>query len=200
MLTVYGKETSLNVRKVLWLCDELALDHRCEEPESATFRRVQADNDGPVLRDGDFVLREANTILRYLASSHQAYHLYPQALHQRALTEQWMDWQATELNTSWRFAFSALVRQSPAHQNSVLLEAACKGWNDTMAVLNQRLIETGYYVAGRHFTLADIPIGLAVNRWYETPFEKPACPAIRRYYQRLTDRQGYVRWGRNGIP
>ena len=34
------------------------------------------------------------------------------APRERALVEQWMDWQATEFNNAWRYAFMAKVRQS----------------------------------------------------------------------------------------
>ncbi len=207
MLVIYGRETLFNVRKVLWLCDELGIEYRREEmTENLTAGRnlplLSADPDAmaPVIRDDDFVLRESNTILRYLANSRQADFLYPADPQRRARTDQWMDWQATELNTSWRYAFTALVRGSPGHQDPRLLAAACQGWNYTMEILNRQLESTGEYVAGSLFSLADIPVGLAVNRWYETPLERPDCPAIRRYYQRLSERQGYVRWGRNGLP
>jgi len=69
-----------------------------------------------------------------------------------------------------------------------------------MSILNQQLEKTGRYVAGRNFTLADIPIGLAVNRWFETPLDHPDYPAVRTYYERLTERRGYTVWGRNGTP
>ncbi|ARU95735.1 glutathione S-transferase family protein [Tatumella citrea] len=207
MLVIYGKESSINVRKVLWLCEELDIIYQREDigesdkvSHSPKLLRMNPNGMVPVIRDEDFVLWESNTILRYLANSRQADALYPVEPQLRARTDQWMDWQATELNTSWRYAFTALVRQSPGHQDPQLLAAACKGWNYTMGILNQQLEKTGSYVAGDDFTLADIPVGLAVNRWYETPLERPDYPAVRQYYQLLTERQGYVLWGRNGTP
>ncbi|MNI94820.1 hypothetical protein D3C73_1529830 [compost metagenome] len=72
-----------------------------------------------------------------------------------------------------------------------------------MGILEQRLAQTGAYVAGEAFTLADIPIGLSVNRWFATPFgsahEKPALPAVSAYYDRLAAREGYRLYGRNGM-
>jgi len=154
----------------------------------------------PVLKDDDFVMWESNAILRYLANAYGGEWLYPHHPQTRAPVDQWMDWQSTELNTSWRYAFMSLVRNSPAHQDPRLLAAASKGWAHTMSILNQQLEKTGRYVAGRNFTLADIPIGLAVNRWFETPLEHPDYPAVRTYYERLTERRGYTVWGRNGTP
>ncbi|MGJ0482146.1 glutathione S-transferase family protein [Pantoea agglomerans] len=207
MLTILGRASSINVRKVLWLCDELDLEFEHEEwgdgfrsthlPE---FMALNPNAMVPVLKDDDFVLWESNSILRYLANAYGGEWLYPNHPQTRAPVDQWIDWQATELNTSWRYAFMSLVRNSPAHQDPRLLAAASKGWAHTMSILNQQLEKTGRYVAGRNFTLADIPIGLAVNRWFETPLEHPDYPAVRNYYERLTERRGYTVWGRNGTP
>ena len=207
MLKILGRDSSINVRKVLWLCDELDLDYEHEEwgadPDSLRKPEFLALNPNaliPVLIDDDFVLWESNAILRYLANAYEGDWLYPQNPRARAPIDQWMDWQSTELNTSWRYAFMSLVRNSPAHQDPRLLAAACKGWAHTMGILNQQLEKTGRYVAGRNFTLADIGVGLAVNRWYETPLDHPSLPAVRNYYERLTERHPYTVWGRNGKP
>ncbi len=39
MLEIYGKPGSINVRKVLWLCDELALDYTLHAYGSGVGRR-----------------------------------------------------------------------------------------------------------------------------------------------------------------
>ena len=207
MLTILGRTSSINVRKVLWLCDELDLDYRREEwgdgfqsTHSPEFMALNPNAMVPVLKDDELVIWESNAILRYLANAYGGEWLYPLHPQSRAPIDQWMDWQSTELNTSWRYAFMSLVRHSPAHQDPRLLAAACKGWSHTMSILNQQLEKTGRYVAGRNFTLADIPIGLAVNRWFETPLDHPDYPAVRHYYERLTERHGYTVWGRNGTP
>lgn len=207
MLKILGRASSINVRKVLWVCDELGISFRREEwgegfksPQEAEFKALNPNALIPVVMDGDFILWESNTIIRYLANAYGGEALYPTHPQQRARVDQWIDWQATELNTAWRYAFMSLVRHSPAHQDPRLLAAACKGWTHSMSILNQQLEKTGRYVAGRHFSLADIPIGLSVNRWYETPLDHADFPAVRTYYERLTERSGYARWGRNGTP
>lgn len=207
MLKILGRDSSINVRKVLWLCDELDLEFELEEwgvaPDSlhkAEFLALNPNALIPVLIDDDLVMWESNAILRYLANAYEGDWLYPQNPRARAPIDQWMDWQSTELNTSWRYAYMSLVRNSPAHQDPRLLAAACKGWSHTMGILNQQLEKTGRYVAGRNFTLADIGVGLAVNRWFETPLDHPTLPAVRHYYERLTERHPYTVWGRNGKP
>ncbi|MNC83263.1 hypothetical protein D3C75_1371250 [compost metagenome] len=69
-----------------------------------------------------------------------------------------------------------------------------------MQILERQLQATGAYVAGDTFTLADIAIGLSVNRWFETPLQHPSLPAVAAYYERLSQRPGYLQFGRNGTP
>ena len=69
MLELYGKPTSINVRKVLWLCAglDLAVRHHAA-PDADLLRRLNPHVPVPVLRDGDFVLCESNSICRSLAA------------------------------------------------------------------------------------------------------------------------------------
>ncbi len=207
MLKILGRASSINVRKVLWVCEELDIAFNREEwgdgfksLQDPAFRKMNPNGLIPVIQDGDFIMWESNAIIRYLANSRGGDWIYPQDPRARAPVDQWIDWQATELNTAWRYAFMSLVRHSPAHQDARLLAAACKGWSHTMGILNQQLERTQAWVAGSAFSLADIPVGLSVNRWYETPLDHPELPAVRAYYERLTLRKGYAKWGRNGTP
>jgi len=120
MLELYGKSTSINVRKVLWLCEELELKYRHVggDPSSdadfnARLCRINPNGQVPVLLDGDFALWESNSICRYLAARAQRHDLLPADPRARALVEQWMDWQATDLNSAWRGAFMSRVRRHP---------------------------------------------------------------------------------------
>ncbi|MEZ1376615.1 glutathione S-transferase N-terminal domain-containing protein, partial [Enterobacter hormaechei] len=82
----------------------------------------------PVIVDGDFVLWESNSILRYLVNQYGGEALYPGAPRARAAVDQWLDWQATDLNDAWRYPVMSLVRQSPAHQDPALLAASSAQW------------------------------------------------------------------------
>lgn len=207
MLQILGKSSSINVRKVLWLCAELDLPFQQEEWGSG-FRSTQtpefvALNQNamvPVIRDGEFVLWESNAICRYLAATHGRTDLLPAIPAERALVEQWMDWQATELNNSWRYAFMALVRRSAAHTDSSAIESGINAWNRHMQILDRQLSKTGAFVVGSDFTLADIVLGLSTNRWFMTPMERTDLPAVENYYQRLSLRPGYRLHGCNGTP
>jgi len=155
----------------------------------------------PVIVDEDGPLWESNTICRYLAARHARTDLLPAAPRARAEVEKWMDWQATDLNGSWRDAFMGLVRRHPAFRDPARIAAGTAGWNANMAILDRRLAATGAFTAGDAFTLADVVLGLSVNRWAMTPLaERPDLPAVAAYYDRLTERPGFREHGRNGIP
>ena len=210
MLQLLGKPTSINVRKVLWLCEELALPLQLQPWGSGhrdtlvpEFLALNPNGLVPVLREsgpgGDFVLWESNTICRYLSTRAQRSDLLPTAPRARATVEQWMDWQATELNTAWRYAFMALVRHSPAHGEAAAVQASVVLWNRLMMLLDAALERSGAYVAGEVFTLADIVLGLSANRWAMTPMQRPTLPALQAWLGRLADRPGYRLHAANGV-
>ncbi|MBV4476680.1 glutathione S-transferase family protein [Pseudomonas botevensis] len=207
MLQILGKASSINVRKVLWTCAELDIPFEREDwgsgfksTHTPEFLALNPCAMVPVIKDGDFTLWESNSIIRYLVARYDGAHIYPTEAQARARVDQWIDWQASELNRSWSYAFLSLVRKSPDHQDSGALVAGREAWSRNMAILDRQLEKTGAYVSGEQFSLADIPIGLSVNRWFETPFEHPHLPAVSAYYERLNQRPGYRRYGRNGTP
>nr|WP_315449351.1 glutathione S-transferase [uncultured Pseudomonas sp.] len=207
MLRILGKASSINVRKVLWTCAELQIPFEREDwgsgfkpTDTPEFLALNPCAMVPVIQDGDFTLWESNSIIRYLVARYDGTHLYPTDAQGRARVDQWIDWQASELNRSWSYAFVSLVRKSPGHQDRAALANGIEQWSNTMKILDRQLEKTGAYISGEQFSLADIPIGLSVNRWFETPLNHPDFPAVSAYYERLTQRPGYRLHGRNGTP
>lgn len=207
MLRVLGKASSINVRKVLWTCAELDLPFEREDwgsgfrpTDDPEFLALNPNAMVPVLVDGENVLWESNTICRYLSTRYGAGRLLPVDAVHRARIEQWMDWQVTELNNAWRYAFMALVRDSPAYRDTIQLAASVTQWNRHMGILERQLERTGAFVAGADFSLADIVLGLSANRWLMTPIERPVLPAVNSYVARLRERPGYLEFAGNGVP
>ncbi|WP_426194105.1 glutathione S-transferase family protein [Massilia sp. DWR3-1-1] len=206
MLNILGKPASINVRKVLWTCAELALPHQLEawgtgslSLQSPQFLALNPGGLVPVIDDDGFILSESNSICRYLADRHGGGRLLPPPSRERALVERWMDWQATELNNSWRYAFMALVRHSPLHQDASLLDEGIAAWQHNMGLLERHLAGAGPYMTGATFTLADVVIGLSVNRWKATPLPHAALPAVDAYFARLSQRPAFREHGNNGL-
>lgn len=207
-----GKLPSINVRKVLWTCAELDLPFERSDwgsgfrsTQTPEFLALNPNGLVPVIEDGDFVLWESHSIIRFLANRYDTTAgLYPDGAKERARVDQWLDWQATNLNQSWVYAFMGLCRDSQAHQDPAGIRKSCEAWTQHMRILDDRLGQTGGYVAGAAFTLADIPIGLAVNRWFSTPFEKVDAPKaefrhVAQYNARLHARHGYQTYTGDGL-
>ncbi len=207
MLDILGRTSSINVRKVLWACAELDVPFEQEwwgtgfrDTRDAQFLALNPNALVPVLRDGAFVLWESNAICRYLAAREKREDLLPRDPQPRALVEQWMDWQAGDLNTAWRYAFMALVRKSAAHTDRAAIDASAASWNRHMAMLDAQLVHTSAFVTGDTFTLADIVLALTVHRWLKTPIEHAKLPAVQAYYERLRPRKGFGLYCREDMP
>lgn len=165
--------------------------------QDASFLALNPNALVPVLVDGDFVLWESNSICRYLAAREGATTLLPAEPRARATVEQWMDWQAGELNNSWRTAFMALVRGQPATPEAI--EAGVASWNRHMALLDGQLARTGAHVCGEAFTLADVVLGLSAQRWKNAPIAHAELPAVEAWLARLRQRTGFADYVDNGM-
>ncbi len=93
-----------------------------------------------------------------------------------------------------------LVRNSPAHVDPLAAQASAVQWHRHMALLDARLAHTGACVAGSHFTLADIVLGLATCRCLMAPLQRPGLPAVAACVQRLSARPAFRKHAHNGVP
>ena len=207
MFKVYGRANSINVRKVLWMLDEVDQPYVREDwgrgysPTSGPgFLRVSTFGVVPVIEDDGFVLRESQTIVRYLASKHRREDLYPAGLKPRALVEAWMDWAATDLYAAARPVFHAMIVNAEDPATAVAPADGVAAWSLQMQRLDAALASHGPFLMGDHFTIADIPAGMVINRWFSLRFERPSLPAVVAYYDRLAERPAYRAHGRNGVP
>jgi glutathione S-transferase len=103
MLKVMGRATSGNVQKVLWLLEELPRDYVREDygrqfgnTADAAYLSLNPNGKVPTLVDGDLVIWESNTILRYVCNRSGS-DLYPEEPAARSHVERWMDWQLSVL-------------------------------------------------------------------------------------------------------
>lgn len=206
-MRVLGRTSSINVRKVLWTLDELGLAYQREDwgagftpTDDPAFLALNPNGLIPVLVDDQGPLWESNTICRYLAHRHGGGALLPADPRGRAGVEQWMDWQATELNGAWRYAFLALARKTPGFDDPASIAASAAAWNGAMTLLERQLETTGAYAAGQAFTLADVVLGLSTHRWAATPIDHADLPAVRAYYERLGERGAFPPHARRDVP
>lgn len=208
MLKIWGRTSSSNVQKVLWAAGELGLDYeridaggRFGVVDTPQYRAINPMGRVPTIEDDGFVLWESNAILRYLAAKHGAEALYPADPAARHPVEMWMDWVAYDVTHALRGAFLGGQLREPPWNNDWFVAQGRKDLTDLMRLLDAHLAANGPYVTGETFTIADIPAGLVVNRWFSIDgLDRPDLPALAAYYELLSERPAYRAHGRNGLP
>jgi len=68
------------------------------------------------------------------------------------------------------------------------IEDAARVWGMASAELARHP-----YLAGNDLTLADIPWGPHLHRWFNMDFDRPLIPHLRAWYDRLLARPAYKR-------
>ena len=129
-LTIWGRANSVNVQKVLWCLGELDIAYeridagmqfgRNNEPQYLT---MNPNGRVPTLVDGDFVLWESNSIMRYLCLAYgKGTPIYPDAPKSRAAVDRWLDWTLSTVQPVDRPVFWALIRTPPEKQDMVQIQ------------------------------------------------------------------------------
>jgi len=200
MIKIWGRKNSINVQKVLWCCDELAIAYERIDAggpfgvvDQPSYRALNPNAVVPTIEDGDFVLWESNVIVRYLAARYAPGSFYPDDLGTRAEAERWMDWQQTTLLAPMTVIFWGLVRTPPDKRDNARINEAAGRANGLFAILDAHLADR-FYVAGDTFTMGDIPVGAMTFRWRnldvaEVP--RPALPNLEAWYERLSAREPF---------
>ncbi len=197
MLTVWGRATSSNVQKVMWTIGELGLEHRRIDAggaygglDSPDYLAMNPNGKIPVIDDGGTLVWESNAIVRYLAGRYGAGTLGPKDPGARAAADQWMDWMLTTLYPDWIATFFGLVRTAPSKRDPQAIAASAARAAKHYGLLDAHLAQSAY-VAGDNLTMADIPIGSTLYRYYNMEIERPRLANLEAYYARLTERPAY---------
>lgn len=190
-LSILGRVTSINVRKVMWTCDLIGIGYEVEiwgmphrDPKAPEFLKLNPNAQVPVIIDDGFVLWESNAIMRYLSESRRS-GLWPVAVQERALVDQWLTWQVAELNAQWGYAVYALMRKNPAYTDEQRIADSIRSWTARMQILEAQLAAGGGFAANGRLSIADIGLAVSTHRWFSTPFDKPELPAVAAHYQML---------------
>jgi len=202
MLRVWGRISSINVRKVVWCAQELGLAFERVNAgrdfgivQTPAYRALNPNSLVPTIEDeldGErVVLWESNVVVRYLCARHAPGTLYPEPLAARFDAERWMDWQQTTLNPAGREAFMQWVRTPPERRDAAAAARSVTATERLFAQLDSHLA-TRAHIAGDSFTIADIPIGCEVHRWFGLPtsqYRRPHWPNVERYFAMLCARK-----------
>ncbi len=198
-MEIWGRLSSINVRKVVWAAHEVGVPFTRVDAGreygvvgTEAYRALNPNALVPTLQDGDVLLWESNVIVRYLCASYGgegAQALYPQDLARRFDAERWMDWQQTTLNRAGGPAFVQWIRTPAEQRDHAAMAASVAATEPLMALLDAHLAQRPY-MAGAHFSMADIPIACEVHRWFGLPQSHPDWPHLQAWYATVLQRPG----------
>jgi glutathione S-transferase len=197
-IRVWGRPNGFHVRKVIWALNELDLPYELIEAgfgiePTPEFRSRNPSALAPVIDDDGVVIWESNVIVRYLCTAYSPGRLAPASdLAARFAVEQWMDWNATTLWPAIRPLHHEIARSGALQPSErARLQAELDRWLD---VLEARL-SASEYLAGEAFSMADIPAGLAIDRWLRLGRDEPNRPSLVRWRTALTARPAFPAQG-----
>jgi glutathione S-transferase len=201
-LKIWGRANSVNVQKVLWCLRELDLPYERIDAGMAFGRNHEPDYlamnpNGriPTLVDGDFVLWESNSIMRYLTLAYrESSLLYPQAPQRRASVDRWLDWTLSTIQPVDRPVFWALVRTPVEQRDMVTIQKDADAEAVQWRILDARLASRRF-VEGDNFTLADIALGAYARRWFGVEgISKPQLRHLERWFAEFAGRPGFAQF------
>ena len=197
MLVVWGRSNSVNVQKVLWCCEEMSLAYERIDAGGAfgvvntpQYRKLNPNGLVPTIVDDGFVLWESHAIVRYLSEKHASGSLWPDDRKVRAEADQWMDWKNAAFWPAIRPLFMGLIRTPVDKRDPKALEESRLKTAETLAIVDAHL-ESRNFLAGNHFTMADIALGCGIWRWMGMPIDRPVMPNVSRWFELLAQRPAY---------
>lgn len=195
-MKLYGHPWSSNARRVQMLCEELkipytyeAVDLKQGQQYTPEFQKLNPNSKVPVIDDDGFVLWESQAILRYLADKHQAAAWYPTERKQRAIVEQWLDWNQTRLGAeAGRLMFNTHFAGDKRDERAIEF---AKKWLLQILPVMDGVLARQPYLCGERITLADL--AAVTNVWYlETcQHDLAPYPNVGRWYAALKTRPSF---------
>jgi glutathione S-transferase len=201
-ITIWGRANSVNVQKVLWCLHELDLAYdRIDagmafgKNNEAPYLAMNPNGRVPTLVDGDYVLWESHSVMRYLTMSYRPdSSIYPQVPKLRAGVDRWLDWVLSTVQPADRPVFWALVRTPVEKRDMVRIQKDVDDEAVVWRIAEERLA-TQRFFEGDTFTLADIAIGAFARRWLGIEgVTKPELPHLDRWFGEISKRPGFQQY------
>lgn len=199
MLNIYGRVSSYNVQKVLWLADELSLDYQhipaggehggLDTPE---FLALNPGGRIPIIEDEDTCIWETHAILRYLAAQYGSHGFRRESPAAQSFIDRWVDWSLSELEPAFFGGiFWGYYRTPDTQHDQKAIAKAIKRCDQLYQRLDDQL-DSQPWLSGDTLGLADIPTGTTLYRYFEMDgIPRLELPNVRRWYEQLQARPSY---------
>ena len=195
MIRLLGRQTSGNVQKVLFALEEIGVKYTREDygrqfnnTQTPEYKKLNPNSKVPTLIDGEVVIWESNTILRYLAALHRP-ELTGATPAEKTEVERWMDWLLASLNTPYVAVFKDSKNEPEKRAPDFAAQSA-----DLIAqlkILEGHLAGKTWFALGR-MTIADIALAPIVKRCLDFPIERPDLPELTRWQKAIDARPAFA--------
>lgn len=195
MITIWGRLNSHNVKKVVWLAEEIGLAYERRDVGGTfgfpdAYLEMNPNRLIPAIEDNGLVLWESNAILRYLAAAYGGADLWAADPARRAVGDKWMDWVFSYADAQ-RDAFINLVRCPPAERDVAAVGRAARASGKMMQRIDAALVASDW-LSGERFGLGDIPMGVYAHTYFTLDIDRPPLPHVEAWYRRLITRPAYA--------
>jgi len=197
MLRIWGRNTSVNVQKVMWAIGELKLRHEridvggsFGKNKETAYLAMNPNGLVPTLEEDGFYLWESNSIVRYLAARYGAGSLEPADLRERARASSWMDWQLSVASPAIFGMFWGLIRTPPEKRDHAAIDASREKTTAAMKILDEQLAKTAF-VAGDALSMGDIPTALMAYRFRRLVPERSGFDNLERWFAGIERREPF---------
>ena len=194
MLKVLGRATSGNVQKVLFYLEETGTPYAREDygrqfnNTGGDYLKLNPNGKVPTVVDGETVIWESHTIIRYLASKGGKTDLYPTDAAARTQVERWMDWLLASVNYQYVQVFKDSKKADS--ERAPTFAADAKELGAQLEILDKAIAGKAF-ITGNALTLADIAMGPIVHRCLDFPIQLPALTNLRAWRDKLKEKASF---------
>ncbi len=201
MITVWGRENSTNVKKVLWCLEELQLRYQRIPAggqyglnRDPAYLAMNPNGLVPCLRDEatGLVLWESHSIVRYLAAQYGQNTLWQAQPAARAVGEKWMDWTIGALTEPYRGVFISLVRTPAEQRDSALIARSTAECNTQLGIVDGTLAQQPW-LSGAQFGLGDIAFGPVAYALLNLNLELTPYAHLQDWFARVSARPAFAK-------
>ncbi len=208
MFTVWGRRSSSNVQKVMWALKETGVEFERHTvggnfggTDTKEYRKMNPNGLVPVVKDGTMTLYESNAIIRYIARKYGAGSIRPRGQRAWALADQWVDWTTLVFGPPLAVLFFNKVRWPADRFDAAAVADAEKKCIEVINII-ERGLGRKPWLAGRHFSYAEIPMGLLFWRYKNLEIKHANTNNLDRWFDQLKELSAYqdvvmVPMGRN---
>jgi glutathione S-transferase len=194
MYKLLGRQTSGNVQKVLFMLEELGASYKREDygrqfenTQTAEYKALNPTSKVPTLVDGNTVIWESNTILRYLAAS-GGEHLNGATPAEKTEVERWMDFLLAAVNPGYLAAFKG-AKLTPEEQTAEYKEQV-KDLVAQLKIVDGHLAGKDFLALGK-LTIADIACAPILKRCIDFKIDRPSLPNLERWVAAIAARPAF---------